>query len=95
MSTQNDRLDQLEALASDMLLAARQENWDLLANQEVAYTQLLQKLINGSNTAQAQARLGFLLDTNREILSRVARRKEEIGELLSGLSPSSTQTKAQ
>ena len=95
MPTQNDLLEQLESLASDMLLAARQENWEQLADLEATYAQLLRKLKDGSNTAHTLERLASLLELNREISLHAARRKEEIAELLEGLSALSTQTAPQ
>ncbi len=91
MPIQNDRLDELEALASDMLLAARQENWELLADLEATYAQLLQKLNDGSNIAHALERLASLVELNRKISLHAVQRKEEIAELLEGLSSLSTQ----
>ncbi len=90
MPTQNDQLEQLESLASDMLLAARQENWERLADLEARYAQLVQKFVDHNVSTQTLKRLESLLNINREISSHVVRRKEELTELLAGLGAPST-----
>lgn len=85
-------LERLEHLTSIMLEAAQAEDWETVASNELERKKLLADLPGKSNgNTEHQRRLQLLRDNSLKINDLVAKRRDEIGELLSAFKNAASQ----